>query len=266
MHWSRRPNVLIFVTKLNPKIIFIMKLMKFFFTLILVCSLAFACKSDKKEAAVDAVEEAAEETSDAASEAATTVEEGAEATSAEAEEAVDNAEEAAEEAVEEVAEKKITVVFPKDTKLQNETKDAIKELVEGHPEIEAHFHSAYGFAVYPKITKGGLGIGGAGGPGLVFDDKTVIGESKLAQATFGLQAGGQQYMEVIFFEDQPALDRFTAGKVKFSGQASAVALKDGASVDIDYQDGVAIFTKTIGGLMAEASVGGQSFKYKPGVN
>jgi len=142
----------------------------------------------------------------------------------------------------------------------------MKQLVDGNPEMDAYFHKAYGFAVFPKITKGGLGIGGAGGKGLVFDNKTVIGESRLAQATFGLQAGGQQYMEVIFFEDQPALDRFIAGKVKFSGQASAVALKDGASADIDYQDGVAIFTKTIGGLMAEASVGGQSFKYKPGIN
>ncbi len=235
-----------------------MKLMKIFFTLILVCSLAFSCKSDKKEAAVDAVEEATEETGEAVSETEV-VEEGTEATSVEETEVV-------EEAGEAVAEKKITVVFPKDTKLQDETKDAMKELVAGNPEIETHFHSAYGFAVFHKITKGGLGIGGAGGAGLVFDDKTVIGESKLAQATFGLQAGGQQYMEVIFFEDQPALDRFTKGKVKFSGQASAVALKDGASVDIDYQDGVAIFTKTIGGLMAEASVGGQSFKYKPGIN
>ena len=122
------------------------------------------------------------------------------------------------------------------------------------------------FVFFPKITKGGLGIGGAGGKGLVFDNKTVVGESKLAQATFGLQAGGQQYMEIVLFEDQAAFDRFTAGKVKFSGQASAVALKDGASADIDYQDGVAIFTKTIGGLMAEASVGGQSFKYNPGIN
>ncbi len=172
----------------------------------------------------------------------------------------------AEEDSEALTEKKITVVFPKDTKLQNEVKDAMTELVDGNPELESHFSKAYGFAVFPKITKGGLGIGGAGGKGLVFDNKSVIGESRLAQATFGLQAGGQQYMEVIFFEDQPALDRFTSGKVKFSGQASAVALKDGASVDIDYQDGVAIFTKTIGGLMAEASVGGQSFKYKPGIN
>jgi len=244
--------------------------MKIFFTLILVCSLAFSCKSDKKEAAVDAVEEGTVETDEAVSETTdaveTTTEEGAEATTEEGAEAVETTDEAVEEAGEAIAEKKITVVFPKDTKLQDETKEAMKELVAGNPEIEAHFHAAYGFAVFHKITKGGLGIGGAGGAGLVFDNKTVIGESKLAQATFGLQAGGQQYMEVIFFEDQPALDRFTKGKVKFSGQASAVALKDGASVDIDYQDGVAIFTKTIGGLMAEASVGGQSFKYKPGIN
>ena len=116
------------------------------------------------------------------------------------------------------------------------------------------------------ITKGGLGIGGAGGKGLVFEDYKVIGGASLAQATLGLQAGGQQYMEVIFFEDKAALDRFKEGKIKFSGQASAVALKDGASVDVDYQDGVAVFTKAKGGLMAEASLGGQKFKYKDGVN
>lgn len=239
--------------------------MKLLFTMMLVSAIAFSCKSEKKEAG-EAMDAAVEETTEATEDAADAAEEGAEEMSEEATEAVDAVEEAAEEVTEAVAEKKITVVFPKDTKLQNEVKDAIKHFVDGNPELEAHLHKAYGFAIFPKITKGGLGIGGAGGKGLVFDDKTVIGESKLAQATFGLQAGGQQYMEAIFFEDQPALERFTAGKVKFSGQASAVALKDGASVDIDYQDGVAIFTKTIGGLMAEASVGGQSFKYKPGIN
>ncbi len=244
-----------------------MKLMKLLFTVMLVSAIAFSCKSEKKEAG-DAMDAAVEETTEAAEYAGEAAEDTAEAAKEGAEEMSEDAAEGAdavEDPVEKVAEKKITVVFPKDTKLQDETKEAIKSLVDGHPEIESHFHSAYGFAVFPKITKGGLGIGGAGGKGLVFDNKTVIGESKLAQATFGLQAGGQQYMEVIFFEDQPALDRFTAGKVKFSGQASAVALKDGASVDIDYQDGVAIFTKTLGGLMAEASVGGQGFKYKPGI-
>lgn len=248
-----------------------MKLMKLLLTVMLVSAIAFSCKSEKKEAG-EAVDAVVEETSETVSEASGDVEEEAEATSEvapeatseAAEEAADVAEEAVE-AVETVAEKKITVVFPKDTKLQNEVKASLAEFAKSNPKVEAHLHTAYAFAFFPKITKGGLGIGGAGGKGLVFDDKTVIGESKLAQATFGLQAGGQQYMEIILFEDQPALERFTAGKVKFSGQASAVALKDGASADMDYQDGVAIFTKTIGGLMAEASVGGQSFKYKPGI-
>jgi lipid-binding SYLF domain-containing protein len=257
-----------------------MKLMKLLFTLMLVSAIAFSCKSEKKdagEAIEDAVEETTEAVNDAAADAADAVEEGAEAVGDAVEEgaeavgeAASDAVDAAGDAVEEVAaavtEKKITVVYPKDTKLQNEVKASLAEFAKSNPKVEAHLHTAYAFAFFPKISKGGLGIGGAGGKGLVFDNKTVVGESRLAQATLGLQAGGQQYMEVVLFEDQAAFDRFTAGKVKFSGQASAVALKDGASADIDYQDGVAIFTKTIGGLMAEASVGGQNFKYTPGIN
>lgn len=237
-----------------------MKFLKPFITLLVVCALMFSCKSEKKEASSEdgvAVEEMSE-TSEVSETAETNESAEASAEEPEAEESTD------EKGQEEP--KEITVNFPKDSKLAGEVNDAIKEFVKGNPEIKKYFNDAYGFAVFPKITKGGLGIGGAGGHGLVFDNKTVIGESKLAQATFGLQAGGQTYMEVIFFEDQPALNRFTAGKVKFSGQASAVALKEGTSVDIDYQDGVAIYTKTIGGLMAEASVGGQSFKFKPGIN
>lgn len=242
-----------------------MKLTKTILTLLVLSALAFSCKSDKKEVVdevTDTVEATAEETGEAMEETSGEAEE----TTEEAEGTVEDVEEAAGEVSEAVAEKKITVVFPKDTKLQNEVKEALTEFAKSNPEVESHLHKAYGFAFYPKITKGGLGIGGAGGKGLVFDNKTVIGESKLAQATFGLQAGGQQYMEIILFEDQPALDRFTAGKIKFSGQASAVALKDGASADVNYQDGVAIFTKTLGGLMAEASVGGQKFTFKPGIN
>lgn len=237
-----------------------MNFIKSLFTLILVFALAISCKSEKKEAATEEGT-SIEQTEDAPAEA--TQEEAApseaEATEPEAESEGEETEEAEEE-------KKITVVFPKDTKLAEEVKEALKEFAKDNPEMTDHFNNVYAFAIYPKITKGGLGVGGAGGKGLVFDDKTVIGESKLAQATFGLQAGGQQYMEAIFFEDQAALNRFTAGKVKFSGQASAVALKAGVSADMKYQDGVAIVTKAIGGLMAEASVGGQSFKYEPGIN
>ena len=237
-----------------------MKLMKLLFTVMLVSAIAFSCKSEKKEAG-EAIDDAVEETTEAVEESTDAVEE--EAASEEVTEAGDVAEEAVEEAV---VEKKITVVFPKDTKLQNEVKASLTEFAKSNPKVEAHLHTAYAFAFFPKITKAGLGIGGAGGKGLVFDDKTVIGESKLAQATFGLQAGGQQYMEIILFEDQPALERFTAGKVKFSGQASAVALKEGASIDLAYQEGVAVYTLTKGGLMYEASLGGQHFKYVSAAN
>jgi lipid-binding SYLF domain-containing protein len=251
-----------------------MNFMKRFLTLMRVGALIFACKSEKKDAS-EAAEDAVEAVSDAADDATDAIEEGAEAAGDAIEEAAEDAGDAAEEAGEAVGEaveeatseeKKLVVYYPRDSKLANETEKAIKRLYQSNPTIQKHFYDAHGFAVYPVITKGGLGIGGAGGKGLVFENYKVIGGASLAQATLGLQAGGQQYMEVIFFEDKAALDRFKEGKIKFSGQASAVALKDGASVDVDYQDGVAVFTKAKGGLMAEASLGGQKFKYKDGVN
>ena len=237
-----------------------MNFMKGFFILMVLGALMFSCKSEKKEAK-EAVEDAVEAVGEAAEEAGDAIEEAAE----EAGDALEEGAEALEEAAA-TAEKKLSVNYPRDSKLANETDEAIRELYKSNPDIKKYFHEAHAFVVFPKITKGGLGVGGAGGKGLVFENYGVIGGASLAQATLGLQAGGQQYMEVIFFEDKAALDRFKGEKIKFSGQASAVALKDGASVDIDYQDGVAVFTKAIGGLMAEASLGGQKFKYNDGIN
>ncbi len=236
-----------------------MNIIKSIVAIVLVSMIAFSCKSEKKDADAATEEVAVEEVSETAAESS---DPGAEATETEE---VAETEGATEEVAEQAETKKITVVYPKDTELANEVEKAIKSLVKDNPEIEKHFYSAYGFAVYPVITKAGLAIGGAGGKGLVFEDKSVVGSSKMAQATFGLQAGGQQYQEVIFFEHKEALDKFKAGKVKFSGQASAVAIKSGVSVDLKYQDGVAIFTKVKGGVMAEASAGGQKFTYKDGL-
>jgi len=253
-----------------------MNFMKSVLALMLVSCLAFACKSEKKDSAVEevatesaaAVEDAADDTADAAeevaSDAADTTEDAAEATEDAADATADAVEEGSDDATAE--KKKLSVVYPRDSKLAGETEVAIKELFKSNPTIEQHFYDAYGFAVFPKIGKGGLGVGGAGGKGLVFENYKVIGGSKMSQVTIGAQAGGQTYQEVVFFENKAALDKFIGGKTKFSGQASAVALKDGASVDMAYQDGVAVFTKAIGGLMAEASLGGQKFKFEEGVN
>ena len=140
---------------------------------------------------------------------------------------------------------------------------ALDAMIEKQPKLQSFKDKSYGYAVFPKVTKGALGVGGAGGKGIVYKDHTPTGQSTLSQLTIGLQAGGQQYKEVIFFENEEAYKKFTNKKVKFDGQASAVAITEGGSVDVAFKDGLAVFTQTSGGLMFEASIGGQHFSFKP---
>ncbi len=120
---------------------------------------------------------------------------------------------------------------------------------------------AAGYAVFPDVAKGGLVVGGAGGTGIVFEKGKAVGRTSLSQVTVGAQIGGQAYSEIIYFETAEALESFKKGEWTMAAQVSAVALKSGASANADYKDGVAVFTLTKGGVMAEASVGGQKFTY-----
>ena len=149
--------------------------------------------------------------------------------------------------------------------LESESKEAMSSMLQKAPKLQSFHDKAYGYAIFPKVTKAGLAIGGAAGKGIVYQNKAIVGSSKLKQASFGLQAGGQQYSEVIFFENKESFDRFTNGNLKFGAQASAVAITEGASVDVAYQNGVAVFTQVKGGLMFEASLGGQHFKFEPNI-
>ena len=140
---------------------------------------------------------------------------------------------------------------------------ALDEMIEKQPNLQSFKDKSYGYAVFPKVTKGAFGVGGAGGKGIVYKNHVPTGESSLSQVTLGFQAGGQQYKEVIFFENEAAYNNFTNKKVKFDGQASAVAITEGGSVDVAFKNGLAVFTQTSGGLMFEASIGGQHFSFKP---
>jgi len=144
-----------------------------------------------------------------------------------------------------------------------DVEQAIQEMTTDDPGLQRFFDSSYGYVVFPSVGKGGFIVGGAHGNGLVYEQGNLVGKAELTQGSIGLQAGGQSYIEVIFFETKADLDRFKSGKFEFSGQASAVAIKKGASADIDYAKGVAVVTKAKGGLMAEASIGGQDFGYTP---
>ncbi len=144
-----------------------------------------------------------------------------------------------------------------------EIQATIDAFVADDPRLEEYFEEAHAYAIFPKVGKGAFFVGGAYGKGRVFERGKLIGNTSLTQVSLGLQFGGQGYSEVIFFRDRAALDKFRKGRSEFRARASAVAADAGASADSAWEDGVAVFTRTKGGLMAEASLGGQGFKYTP---
>ena len=139
----------------------------------------------------------------------------------------------------------------------------VAKFKEKDPGLVKLFDGSAGYVVFPTVAKGGLGVGGARGKGYVYQHGRLIGRSTLTQLTIGLQAGGQAYSEVIFFKDTAALDNFKGGHLKLDAQASAVALTGRVAGDVAYRNGVAIVTMAEGGLMYEASVGGQKLSFKP---
>ncbi len=164
-----------------------------------------------------------------------------------------------------------------------ECKEAADNFASLASNVQSMMGSAYGYAVFPTIGKGGLGIGGAGGSGCVYKGGAQTGTSKMGQVTIGFQAGGQAYSQIIFFENETAFREFTSGNFEFSAQATAVVITAGASAEANtggglsagasggrndatnahagYRKGMAIFTIAKGGLMYEAVLGGQKFSY-----
>ena len=147
-------------------------------------------------------------------------------------------------------------------KLELSVAQAILSAKDKDPAMETWFDTAYGYAVFPRVGKGGMGIGGAHGKGLVIRGDKTVADTSLSQVTVGFQLGGQVYSQFIFFKDETAFNQFARGNFEMGAQVSAVAITLGASADANYDKGVAVFTIAEGGLMYEASVGGQKFKYK----
>jgi lipid-binding SYLF domain-containing protein len=148
-------------------------------------------------------------------------------------------------------------------RIMEDSKNAREAFIKTDPGMKNWFSDSYGYVIFPNVGKGGVIVGGASGNGTVYEKGKSIGTAKMVQATVGAQIGGKAYREVIFFETKDALDRFRENKFEFSSQISAVALKSGVSANAKYTEGVAVFTEDKGGLMAEVSVGGQKFTFKP---
>lgn len=149
-------------------------------------------------------------------------------------------------------------------------------------QVKKFFDTAYGYAIFPSVGKGGFGIGGSYGEGSVYKQGTKTGTVTLTQVTIGFQLGGQAFSEIIFFKDKASYYTFTNGNFEFSAQASAIAINAGANAQTSttgtsagagttpdnnkqegvYQNGMATFTYLKGGLMYEAALGGQKFSFE----
>lgn len=149
-------------------------------------------------------------------------------------------------------------------------------------ESGTYFAKSYAYAVFPTVGKGGLGVGAARGSGRVFEQGKYVGDVKMTQVSVGLQAGGQAFSQIVFLQDKRAFDEFSSGSFGFDATVQAVAItasatasagtagatagaaggkKDAATAG-NYHKGMAVFTVAKGGLMYQAAVGGQKFKYK----
>lgn len=144
-----------------------------------------------------------------------------------------------------------------------ETQSTIDTYLFKVPQLKRFFDESYGWAIFPSAGKGGLFVGAGYGRGQVFErgKAKALGEATISQISIGLQAGGQAFSEIIFFRQKRDFESFTMGKFSFAANASAVAIETGASTNLDYTKDVAVFTMSKGGLMLEASIGGQNFSF-----
>ncbi len=160
----------------------------------------------------------------------------------------------------------------------SDDKEALK-ILKRSDVVEKFHKSAFGYAVFPTIGKGGIGIGAAHGTGGVYKGGAKVGDVSMTQVSIGLQLGGQAYRQVIYFQDKRAFDEFTSGSFEFGAQAEAIAITSSAGAqtgtegssasanetqaEASYHKGMIVFTMGRGGLMFQAALGGQKYSYTP---
>lgn len=150
--------------------------------------------------------------------------------------------------------------------------------------VKPFFKNAHGYAVFPTVGKGGFVVGGSFGKGQVYKQGALSGKVMMSKLSVGFQLGGQAFSQIIFFKDKRAYTDFTNGNFEFDASVSAVAITagvqakagtegstasatagpaTGTQADIDYYSGMAVFVHAKGGLMYEATIGGQKFDFTP---
>lgn len=151
----------------------------------------------------------------------------------------------------------------KEKKIISDAKAAKQNMINKDAGMNKFFKNATAYVIFPHIGEGAFIIGGASGNGVLFEHGKAVGMADLKKLDIGAQVGGQSVAEVIFFETEDSLNEFKAGNYALSAEASAIAIESGVADNANYNDGVVVFTYPLKGLMADVSIGGQKFTYKP---
>jgi lipid-binding SYLF domain-containing protein len=150
-----------------------------------------------------------------------------------------------------------------DEKILKDAEIAETNFKKSNSKMEGLINNSLAYAIFPNVGEGAFIVGAAAGNGVLYENGNAVGMAKLKKLDIGLQAGGEAYSLIMFFETEEALAEFKYDEFEFSGEASAVAVKKGKAIDIQFVEGVAAFVHSKGGLMADVSIGGLKFDYTP---
>ena len=110
--------------------------------------------------------------------------------------------------------------------LESSSKAALNQLVSQNPGAKALNAKAVAVLVFPKVTKAGLGVGGQFGEGVLWRKGKAAGYFNTAGASYGLQAGAQQFGYAMFFMNQKALDSLSSTQGFEVGVGPSVVVMD----------------------------------------
>ena len=150
------------------------------------------------------------------------------------------------------------------SELEVEARSTLDLMKSKDSSLEGVLRQSAGYAVFPTIGEGAFIAGVMSGVGVVYDGGgQVIGNVEVSGGSFGAQVGGQRYSQLIIFQNENALRDFQRDDFEMSTDASATALDMGAAARLSFEDGIAVVVDDEEGLMAEASLDGQQYDYKP---
>lgn len=147
--------------------------------------------------------------------------------------------------------------------LKTEADRVVAEAQRTDPTLRDVMANSLGYAVFPDAGKGGFIIGGGYGKGVLYERGVMTGYCDLTHGSVGATIGGQSFTEILVFRSPAALNDFRDGDFTLGADATVVALKAGAAANAQARtdDEMLVFITSQTGLMADASITGQNFRF-----